>query len=157
MFAIEDEKVFEEIKPAPLLFVLRKPAEDYGWLVREFEEMAQILLARVARVLEEVVQDHRAVTGENWQRETRFLAAELARYPWLLVHTSCPSKYETLGLFYRAWAVACGELESCLRTLARKDDRRPVAIRAEYAQEALAVVLAYTAARLTYLDAIPAR
>jgi hypothetical protein len=151
MFAMEDQNAFGDFKPAPLLFVLPEPAEDYGWLVREFEETAQVLLARVERALEEVARDHRAVTGKDWRREALFLAAELTRSPWLLVNTACPPKYENLKLFYRAWAVACGELQSCLRTLVRKDDRRPVDIRAAYAQEAFSVVTAYTAARITYL------
>ena len=152
MFAIKDQEGFDDLKPAPLPFVLREPVESYGWLVREFEATAQVLLARVVDALQDVARDHRAVTGEDWRREARFLAAELARYPWLLVNTACPPAYENLRLFYQAWAVACAELGSCLRVLVRKDDRRPVEIRADYAHEALAVVTAYTTARATSLE-----
>ncbi len=152
MFAIRDQDPFDDLQPAPALHVLPPPAEDYGWLVREFEETAQVLLARVDLALDEGARDQRAINGETWRREALFLAAELARYPSLLVNTPCPPRYEALRVFYRAWAVACAELEGCLRTLVRKGDRRPVEIRLDYAREALAVVTAYTTARTTYRE-----
>ena len=152
MFAIRDQDPFDDLQPAPVLYALREPTEDYGWLVREVDATAQVRWARGGQALEEGARDQRAINGETWRREALFLAAELARYPWLLVNTSCPPQYEALRMFYRAWAVACAELESCLRTVVRKGDRRPLEIRLDYAREALAVVTAYTTARTTYRE-----
>ena len=152
MIGSKQPKTGEETKPAAASLASRKPTESYAGLVQEFEETAEVLLASATHLLGEAYLDHEAVSQADGKREILFLAAELGRYPWFLVNTDCPAPYETLRLFYRAWARACAELESCLRTLVRKGDRRPISIRLGYCYESLATVEAYTAARKVYLE-----
>ena len=157
MIRSKEPRAGEETKPAATLLAPQKPTESYAGLVQEFEETAEVLLASVTHLLDEAYLDHQAVIRGEWKREILFLAAELARYPWFLVNSDCPAPYETLRLFYRAWAGACADLESCLRTLVRKGDRRPISIRLDYASESLATVEAYTAARKVYLERLAGR
>ncbi len=129
MFALQDQNACDDLKPAPALYLLPDPANDYGWLVREFEEMAELLLQRVERMIEEAVRDHRMSARERWQAEARFLAAELHRFPWLITHIPCPPSYGSLSLLYREWALSCEMLALDLKALARLKGRDPLALR----------------------------
>ena len=126
-------------------------ADRYAALVWEFEATAQVLLARVNEVIEEVFFDHEIVRRADWRREVLFLAGELARYPWLLVNVTGSRVDRTLSLLYRAWAVGCGEVSRELRALAWDDGRRPLDLRISFVDEELAAVTASTTARVIYL------
>ena len=154
MLSVDYEEALPDAGTAVFAIVPREIQAQYAGLVQEFEATAQALLKRVDEAIDDAHFDPEIVSSEEWREEAVFLARELGRLPWLLVHLECPAKYATLKRLYFEWAKACGELAMSSHSLATEEGCWPTMVRVCFADEEFAAVTAHTVARTIYLESL---
>jgi hypothetical protein len=154
MLAVDYQEALPEAGATPFSIVPRQAEVEYAGLVQEFEATAQALLGLVDKAIDDGYFDPEIVSSEEWREEAVFLARQLRRLPWLLVHLECPAKYATLKRLYFEWAKACGQLAISLHSLATEEGAWPTMVRVCFADEEFAAVTAHTVARMIYLESL---